>query len=152
MYYFHARGGGTNISFTDTSFGSLLGRANMVSASTWTCTLFLGLKTVCVNCACYSAHLSDISDDIPFLTSHVPLLLPTRAVISLQSFWKTWTGQLHERDNGYCQCPTYSGLHSHHHGVHLPTRVSRPDSRIFNCQRSIDIHNWTTPVDRFVSV
>lgn len=80
------------------------------------------------------------------------LLVPCRAVISLQPFWKIWTGQLHERDNGYCECPTHSGLHSHHHGVHLPTRVPRPDSRIFNCQRSIDIHNWTTPVDRFVSV
>jgi len=141
------------LSFTGTSFGSLLGRVNMVSASTWTCILFLGLKTVCVDCACYSAHLYDISDDISsFDISCAFSPTATRAVISLQSFRKIWTGQLLERVNGYCECPTYSGLHSHHHRVHLPTRVPRRDPRIFNYQRSTVSHNWTTSVDRFVSV
>jgi hypothetical protein len=132
----------------------------MVSASTWTCTPFLGPKMVR---ACqphvirliYFKLLITFQRFVVWFSHHYSHtsstsspLFPTR----FQPFWKIGSNQLLERNHGDSERSTYPGLYSHHHRVHLPTRVQRRNPDLWNCQRSICVDYWADRVDWVVSL
>jgi hypothetical protein len=88
----------------------------------------------------------------PSLLTHASSTLSLRFSTRFQPFWKIGSNQLLERNHGNSERSTYPGLYSHHHRVHLPTRVQRRNPDLWNRQRSIRVDYWTNRVDWVVSL